>query len=42
VHFGLGDAQRVDRLTVRWPDGTVDRWKDVPVRRWVTVEQGKE
>ena len=23
VHFGLGDATSVDRLTIRWPDGRV-------------------
>ena len=28
VHFGLGDAERVDRLTIRWPSGklqTIDK-----------------
>jgi len=24
VHCGLGDAQKVDRIAVRWPDGTED------------------
>ncbi len=33
VHFGLGDAGSVDRLAVRWPDGTVTERVDVPVNR---------
>ena len=24
VHFGLGEAAKVDTITVRWPSGTVD------------------
>ena len=31
VHFGLGEATRVDRLDVRWPDGHVETIRDVPV-----------
>ena len=27
IHFGLGPAQRVDRVTVRWPSGTIDEWR---------------
>ena len=23
AHFGLGDAEAVDRLEIRWPDGEV-------------------
>ena len=33
VHFGLGDAERVDRLEVRWPDGTVAERTDIDVNR---------
>ena len=33
VHFGLGDAARVDRLEVRWPDGGVTERADVEVNR---------
>src|SRR5262249_60986164 len=29
VHFGLGDADRVDRLTVRWPSGKVQVLRDL-------------
>ncbi|MXX60528.1 MAG: CRTAC1 family protein [Holophagales bacterium] len=33
VHFGLGDAEQVDRLEVRWPDGTVTDRTNVEVNR---------
>ena len=33
VHFGLGDAERVDRLEVRWPGGAVTERTDVDVNR---------
>jgi hypothetical protein len=41
--FGLGTAERVERLEVHWPDRrhTVQTIEDVPVDRFVTVTQGK-
>ncbi len=39
AHFGLGSAERVDRLTVRWPSGIVQSLVDVPVRRHITVTE---
>jgi hypothetical protein len=33
VHFGLGSAERVERVTVRWPDGREDAWTDLPARK---------
>jgi hypothetical protein len=30
IHFGLGDASRVDRLEVRWPSGRVEARTDLP------------
>ena len=41
VHFGLGDAAKVDRLEVHWPSGQVDVLKDVPAGQVVEVEEGK-
>lgn len=29
LHFGLGNANRVDRIKVVWPDGKVSEYKDV-------------
>jgi hypothetical protein len=37
AHFGLGDADRVDELTVRWPDGRETVLRDLAVNQVVTV-----
>jgi hypothetical protein len=31
VHFGLGDRESVDELTIRWPDGSVERFEVLAV-----------
>jgi hypothetical protein len=40
VHFGLGRAERVDTLEVRWPNGGEEGWENVPVDRILTLEEG--
>jgi enediyne biosynthesis protein E4 len=42
LHFGLGDAAMVDRLTIRWPSGTVQELKQLAVDRHIVVEEGSE
>ena len=37
VHFGLGDATRVTRVAVRWPDGTQTRVEDVKADQVLVV-----
>jgi hypothetical protein len=37
--FGLGDAQRVERLVVRWPSGRVTTEDDLPADRRVVVRE---
>src|SRR5690606_22289519 len=39
VDFGLGDVERIDRLEVRWPDGTTGWITDVPVPARLIVER---
>jgi hypothetical protein len=39
IHFGLGIAERVDLLELRWPSGAVDRLTGVAVDRVVTVKE---
>jgi hypothetical protein len=41
VHFGLGDASRIDRLTVRWPSGAVQTLHDLAADRHVVITEGK-
>jgi hypothetical protein len=40
LHFGLGQAARVDRLEVRWPSGLVERFSNLEVNQLVVVEEG--
>ncbi len=40
VHFGLGDADRVERLTIRWPSGEEQVLTDVAGDRHVVIEEG--
>ena len=40
LHFGLGDAARVDSIEVRWPSGAVDRLSNIPADRELTIKEG--
>jgi hypothetical protein len=39
-HFGLGAAERVDEVDVRWPDGTHSRRRDVPANQILKIRYG--
>lgn len=38
LHFGLGQSDRVDLVTIHWPDGAVDTHDDVDIDRRVTFK----
>jgi hypothetical protein len=40
LHFGLGEAETVERIDVRWPDGTRTVRTNVPARRPITIRKG--
>src|SRR6266852_311487 len=40
VHFGLGKAEKVDLLEIRWPSGQVDTLKDVKANQLIYVKEG--
>jgi hypothetical protein len=40
IHFGLGEAQKVDLVEIRWPSGVVDTLKDLDVKRLYVIEEG--
>jgi hypothetical protein len=42
VHFGLGDAEVVDRLTIRWPSGRVQELRDIAADRHIIIDEEKE
>ena len=41
VHFGLGRAEKVDLLEIRWPSGQVDTMKEVEANQLVFVSEGR-
>jgi len=41
VHAGLGAATKIDRVEVRWPNGTEETFRDVPIGRIVTLVEGE-
>ncbi|MGH8858115.1 MAG: ASPIC/UnbV domain-containing protein, partial [Polaromonas sp.] len=40
VHFGLGAAQRIDLLEIRWPSGVMDRITGCEADRVIHVREG--
>jgi hypothetical protein len=41
LHVGLGDADSVEAVEIRWPSGKVETVAGLPVRRFVTIEEGR-
>jgi hypothetical protein len=37
--FGLGHASKIDRLEIRWPDGTTQTLTDVPGGARLRIEE---
>jgi len=42
VHFGIGKAEKVDSLEIRWPSGQVDTLKNVKANQVIYVKEGGE
>ena len=42
AHFGLGDAERVERLEIHWPSGKVQVLTDVKADAHIIVDENKE
>ncbi len=41
VHFGLGDVDHIDKITVRWPDGKVSVVEDVAASQAIAITRGE-
>jgi hypothetical protein len=41
IHFGLGDTTRIDRITVRWPDGSIQTLQSPSLNQVHTVRQSR-
>jgi hypothetical protein len=39
VHFGFGDATKIEELVFQWPSGVVDVMTDVDVNQFITVTE---
>jgi hypothetical protein len=42
VHFGLGEAECLDRLTIRWPSGKTQVLTNVRANAHIVVDEGRE
>jgi enediyne biosynthesis protein E4 len=41
VHFGIGKAQKIDVLELRWPSGLVETLKDIQANQLIYVKEGE-
>ena len=41
VHFGIGKAEKIELLEIRWPSGAVDTLKDVKPNQMIVVKEGE-
>ncbi len=41
VHFGLGDADKVDAVEIHWPSGAIEKVQLPGVDRIYTIQEGK-
>ena len=42
MHFGLGDADRVEEIEITWPGGAAQKFRDLPARRVYAIRPGEE
>jgi hypothetical protein len=40
VHFGLGDAENLDRLEIRWPSGRPETLENLPADHFFLIREG--
>jgi enediyne biosynthesis protein E4 len=41
LHFGLGEQQQADEISIRWPGGRTEKLSNVRGRRVVTIKEGR-
>ena len=41
AHFGIGAANRSERLEIRWPSGATEVVQDLPANHVITVREGE-
>jgi enediyne biosynthesis protein E4 len=40
IHIGLGDAEKVDELTIHWPSGAIETLRDIAGDARMTIREG--
>jgi hypothetical protein len=40
IHFGLGDAKKVDLVEIHWPSGMIDTLKDLDINKLYVIQEG--
>jgi len=40
LHFGLGSAEKMDEVEIRWPNGSVEKLRDVQADFIYSVAEG--
>tara|TARA_B100001123_G_C15330904_1_gene1031175 strand:+ start:490 stop:2112 length:1623 start_codon:yes stop_codon:yes gene_type:complete len=40
IHFGIGNVDLIDVLSVEWPDGSQESWTNLPVDRLIHIQKG--
>ena len=41
VHFGIGKAEKVDLLEIRWPSGLVEKLENIKPNQLIFVKEGQ-
>jgi hypothetical protein len=41
VHFGIGKAEKVDLLEIRWPSGAVEKVENIKPNQVIVVREGE-
>jgi hypothetical protein len=41
VHFGIGKAEKVDVLEIRWPGGLVEKVENIKPNQVIYVKEGQ-
>jgi hypothetical protein len=41
LHFGIGDATKVDRVEILWPSGRKEAFENLKANQIVTLEEGR-
>ena len=42
LHFGLGEEEKIARLTVEWPSGIVQEFQDLDADRFYTITESRK